>query len=338
MHGYDLEAELTPGHAGGDRLRRHDPGRLRGGAARGRHGAAPPPGADRWTVLAHGVGSRTDLPIPLGLALYGAGAAILLSFAVLLLFWRRPKLGGAVVRVARCPPGVQRAGRLARGPARGCRRSRWRVAVLVVVVAVRRAGRHRAQPRALGPLRDVLGGAGAGEPAARPGLAGGQPAAAAAPRAARRPARRARRRPARRRSGCGRRRRRCSSSCGWSWSTPTGPSRRRSAVFLIGYAVVHLALAPWFGEEWFAARRRLRGVLRRSIARLSPWGRRDDGRLVLRNPLANAIGRPGRPRAGRGRRRPARVDGVRRALPHRVLADRPRGGERQPLGHRSGCS
>lgn len=29
------------------------------------------------TTLAHGVGSRTDLPIPLGLALYGAGAAIL---------------------------------------------------------------------------------------------------------------------------------------------------------------------------------------------------------------------------------------------------------------------
>ena len=46
------------------------------------------------TLLAHGVGSRTDLPIPLGLALYGAGAAILISFAALLLFWRTPKLGG----------------------------------------------------------------------------------------------------------------------------------------------------------------------------------------------------------------------------------------------------
>jgi hypothetical protein len=44
------------------------------------------------TVLAHGVRSRIDLPIPLGLALYGAGAAILLSFAVLLLFWRTPRL------------------------------------------------------------------------------------------------------------------------------------------------------------------------------------------------------------------------------------------------------
>src|SRR4051812_32787919 len=46
-------------------------------------------------LLAHGVGSRTDLPIPLGLALYGGGFAILISFGVLLLFWRRPTLGDA---------------------------------------------------------------------------------------------------------------------------------------------------------------------------------------------------------------------------------------------------
>ena len=47
------------------------------------------------TVLAHGVGTRTDLPIPIGLALFGAGAAILITFSVLLLFWRTPRLGGA---------------------------------------------------------------------------------------------------------------------------------------------------------------------------------------------------------------------------------------------------
>ena len=29
------------------------------------------------TVLAHGVGSRADLPVPLTLALYGAGLAVL---------------------------------------------------------------------------------------------------------------------------------------------------------------------------------------------------------------------------------------------------------------------
>jgi len=45
------------------------------------------------TLLAHGVGSRTHLPIPLGLALYGGAAAVLISFAALLLFWRKPTLG-----------------------------------------------------------------------------------------------------------------------------------------------------------------------------------------------------------------------------------------------------
>lgn len=44
-------------------------------------------------LLAHGIGTRTDLPIPRPLALYGAGFAVLISFAVLLLLWERPKLG-----------------------------------------------------------------------------------------------------------------------------------------------------------------------------------------------------------------------------------------------------
>ena len=60
------------------------------------------------SLLAHGVGSRTDLPLPLGLALYGAGAAILISFAVLLLFWRKPALGGPESGRP-LPAGVQRA-------------------------------------------------------------------------------------------------------------------------------------------------------------------------------------------------------------------------------------
>lgn len=44
-------------------------------------------------LRAHGVGSRTDLAHPPRLALYGAGAAIRISFAVLL-SWRTPRLGG----------------------------------------------------------------------------------------------------------------------------------------------------------------------------------------------------------------------------------------------------
>ena len=45
-------------------------------------------------VLAHGVGSRADLPVPLALALYGAGFAVVVSFLALVLLWRRPKLRG----------------------------------------------------------------------------------------------------------------------------------------------------------------------------------------------------------------------------------------------------
>lgn len=43
-------------------------------------------------VLAHGVGGRTDLPVPFWLALYGAGIAVVLSFAALGVLWRTPRL------------------------------------------------------------------------------------------------------------------------------------------------------------------------------------------------------------------------------------------------------
>jgi hypothetical protein len=42
-------------------------------------------------VLAHGVGSRSDLPIPLDLAMYSASMAVLVSFAALVFLWRRAK-------------------------------------------------------------------------------------------------------------------------------------------------------------------------------------------------------------------------------------------------------
>ena len=86
------------------------------------------------SVLAHGVGSRTDLPIPLGLALYGAGAAILLSFVVLLLFWRTPKLGDA--SSGRPLPGALQRAADSRGVRRGLQAVALAVAVLITVVAV----------------------------------------------------------------------------------------------------------------------------------------------------------------------------------------------------------
>ena len=46
-------------------------------------------------ILAHGLGGRSDLPVPLWLALYGGAAAVLVSFFALGAFWSTPRLTGA---------------------------------------------------------------------------------------------------------------------------------------------------------------------------------------------------------------------------------------------------
>jgi hypothetical protein len=243
------------------------------------------------TLLAHGVGSRTDLPIPLGLALYGAGAAILISFAALLLFWRTPRLGGPGAGRP-LPPAVQRV--VDDGTVRAVLQA-LALAVLVLVVVAALAGppetARNLAPWALyvtfwvglvpvslllGPVwrvvnplrlvhrllaRLVPGAPGAG----RLPVLGLWPAAA--------------------------------SLLVFLWFELVYPDRAEPgtvAVFLIGYAVVHTGLALWFGAGWFA-----RGdgfeVYSALIARLSPWGRRDDGTLVLRSPLTSAITTPDTP-------------------------------------------
>jgi hypothetical protein len=239
-------------------------------------------------LLAHGVGSRTDLPIPIGLALYGAGAAILLSFAVLLLFWRTPRLDRPSSGLA-LPAGLQR---LVDSPAvrGGLQAVTLAVAVLVTVVAV--AGPDETSRnlapwvlyvtfwvglvpaslllgpvwRVVNPLRLVHRGLRTVLPAA-PG-AGRLPALGLWPATV--------------------------SLLVFLWLELVYPDRAEPvtvAVFLIGYAVVQVGCALWFGEEWFAAGDGFE-VYSALIARLSPWGRRDDGRIALRNPLVNATVAP----------------------------------------------
>ena len=43
-------------------------------------------------LLAHGVGSREDLPMPLSYALVGGAVALVVSFLALGLLWREPRL------------------------------------------------------------------------------------------------------------------------------------------------------------------------------------------------------------------------------------------------------
>jgi len=240
------------------------------------------------SVLAHGIGTRTDLPIPIGLALFGAGAAILITFSVLLLFWTTPRLGGAASGVA-LPAGVQR---LADAPAlrRVLQLLALTAAVFVVVVAF--AGPedtpHNLAPwvfyvtfwvglvpaslllgpvwRIVNPLRLVHRGLRLAVPRA-PG-AGRLPALGSWPGAV--------------------------ALFVFLWLELVYPGRSEPVtvgVFLLGYAIVQLALALWFGEDWFAHGDGFE-VYSSLIARLSPWGRRDDGRLAVRSPLAGAISTP----------------------------------------------
>ena len=242
------------------------------------------------TPLAHGVGSRTDLPIPLGLALYGAGAAILVGFAVLLLFWRRPHLGGAGSGRP-LPAAVQRLLDSA-AVRRAAQAAALAASLLVVAVAFlgpEQADRNLAPwalyvtfwvglvPASLlagpvwryaNPLRLLHAGLARLLP---------PPSRAALPELGLWPA--------------------AVSLVVFLWFELVLPARAEPHVvggFLVGWAVVHLALAARYGEEWFA-----RGdgfeVYSTFVARLSPWGRRDDGRLVVRDPLSGADAVPETP-------------------------------------------
>jgi hypothetical protein len=239
-------------------------------------------------ALAHGVGSRTDLPIPLGLALYGAGAAILLSFAILLLFWRTPRLGGADAGRP-VPMALQRA--VDNGAVRTAFQA-GALAVVVLLITVAVGGPAETSQnlapwvlyvtfwvglvpaslllgpvwRAVNPLR--LLHRGLCRLAPPPRRAARLPALGLWPAAA--------------------------FLVVFLWLELVYPGRAEPAtvaVFLGGYAVVQLGLALRFGPSWFAHGDGFE-VYSTLIARLAPWGRRADGRLLLRNPLANATAMP----------------------------------------------
>jgi hypothetical protein len=71
------------------------------------------------------------------------------------------------------------------------------------------------------------------------------------------------------------------------WLELAAPGRDAVSVLLLyfaGYAVIHISSALFFGDRWFAVGDGFE-VYSTVVATLSPLGRRDDGRLVLRNPL-----------------------------------------------------
>jgi hypothetical protein len=232
-------------------------------------------------VLAHGVGSRADLPVPLALALYGAGLAVVISFLGAVLLWRRPKLHGDAA--GHPLPGVVQAvidSPITRAVARAVV-----LLLTLVVVAVALVGppsrNDNLAPYALyvtlwvglipmsllfgsfwayvNPLRTLHAGL------AR--LTGPAPSADRLPSLGYWPA--------------------AISLLVFVWLELVLPGRadpRTVGIFLVLYGVAHLVAGLWFGAGWFA-----RGdgfeVYSSLLGRLSPFGRREDGRLVVRSPL-----------------------------------------------------
>jgi hypothetical protein len=246
-------------------------------------------------LLAHGVGVRADLPVPLSYALIGGAVAVLASFLALGLLWREPRLrGDAAGRPL--PAGAQA---VVDSPVLTWLLRAVVLALTLLVVAAGlfgpdQAGRNLAPYafyitfwvglvpaslllgpvwRRVNPLRTLHAGL--------IRLTGPAPGGDRLPALGYWPA--------------------AVSLLVFGWLELAYPERALPgtvAVFLVVYAVVHLIASLWFGEAWFA-----RGdgfeVASTLFGRLSPFGRRNDGRLVVRNPLDGVDGlRPERGLAG----------------------------------------
>ncbi|MFF0215642.1 hypothetical protein [Streptomyces vinaceus] len=273
----------------------HAPGRaLVAGGGGGGRGVVPGP-ADPLTALAHGIGSRHDLPISPFYAFAGAFTALFVSFLALGLLWSSSRFRGdrsglalpaGLERVADAPAtrtalrGLGLAAALAvllhlllgpddpaRNPAPGA------VYVLLWVGLVPASLLLGPVWRLLNPLRTLY-------------------------RLSRRLPRARRRRPAPAplpvRLG------QWPAAAGlfaFTWLELAAPDSASTTTLLIAlalYATVQLALAARFGERWFADGDAFEAYSA-LLARLSPLGRRSDGRLVLRNPFHGLDATPERP-------------------------------------------
>jgi len=237
-------------------------------------------------VLAHAVSLRSDLPVPLLAVLLAGAAAVVVSFVALTALWRTARLRGDSAGVV-LPSRLQALldSRLLLGVARALV-----LAVTLFVVAVALVGPGESSfnlapyafyvtfwvglvPaslllggvwRAVNPLRTLHAGL------AR--LTGPAPGAAGLRRLGLWPA--------------------TGALLAYAWVELVLPDRSVPKVLgllLVGYAVTQLVAALWYGEQWFA-----QGDVFEAygsvLGRLSPLGRRADGRWVLRNPLDGADG------------------------------------------------
>ncbi|HEX2234955.1 MAG TPA: hypothetical protein VHK89_01635 [Actinomycetota bacterium] len=233
--------------------------------------------------LAHGLGGRSDLPVPLPLALLAAATAVIASFLALSASSFEPEARGPAGRPL--PPWLQRV--LEATPARALLRGAVLLLFAVAVVAAAFGGRTAGTNpvptwlfvwlwvgllvsslllgpvwRVLNPLRTISRAIGAASgadpdapPRAYPRALGYWPAAA--------------------------------SLAVFVWVELVLPNPGDPLVviaFIGAYTIVHIGGANVFGLRWYE---RADGfeVYSSLVARLAPLGRRADGVLVLRSPL-----------------------------------------------------
>ena len=239
-------------------------------------------------LLAHGVGGRTDLPVPTWLAIYGAGIAVVLSFAALGALWPKPRLTGekgrplpaalaavldsAVLRwtlrvVTLAVSAVLLAAAFAGSPGEESNPLPWFLYVQFWVGLVPLSLLFGPVWKAVNPLRTIhllIAAASGSDPdeglRPMPPRLGYWPAAAGL--------------------------------AAFVWLELVHPYRsdpRALGLLIVLYAAAHVVAASVYGATWFA-RADAFEVYSTLVGRLSPLGRLPDGRLALRNPLDNLAG------------------------------------------------
>jgi hypothetical protein len=236
----------------------------------------------------HGIGGRQDLPIPFGLAVGGAAAAIALSFIVLGVAWRSPRYRGDaagkplpagltatvdapwfrwLVRAFGLATFLYAAVALLFGVDRLTNPIFGFVYILVWVGLVPLSLLLGPVWRTLNPLRTLhlLLSKALRQPSSKgvitlPAWVGVWPAALGL--------------------------------FTFTWLELVAPDRATLPVlqgWLALYIVIMLFGAMLFGDRWFSAADPFEAYAT-LMARLSPWGRRTDGAIVLRRPLENLDG------------------------------------------------
>jgi hypothetical protein len=242
-------------------------------------------------LLAHGLGGRADLPVPVWMAQYAAALVLIVTFFMLARFWESPRLQEPY-RGRPLPTGLQR---LIDAPAFRLVLRLIGLAVLLIAIVVAAFGTASSATnpaptwlyvwfwvgivplsllfgpvlRAFSPLRLITQGiarlSGRRDPEdfrALPDWLGFWPAAAGL--------------------------------LIFTWLELVYRPQNVLA-FIVLYCLVELAAAAVYGTRWYAHGDPFE-VYSTLVGRLSPFGRRpEDGRLVLRNPLAGLASVPVEP-------------------------------------------